>query len=85
MLQYIVLWGVVAATKQPLIVGGIETRPDEYRFTVGLRQYKSDRNICAGALISRRFVLTAAHCVDAWNHEPSWVALGSHYLSGSSD
>ena len=42
------------------IVGGQETRPHQYPWQVGLSYYGF--TFCGGALISRKHVMTAAHC-----------------------
>ena len=63
-----------------LIVGGTETNIGDYTFTVGLRSYIRGRNFCAGSLIDRYHVLTAAHCI---NRDLNWVSVSSHVYSGT--
>lgn len=45
------------------IVGGAEFGPHKYPWLVAILDYYQDY-ICTGSLISRRFVLTAAHCCE---------------------
>ncbi|XP_011299059.1 chymotrypsin-2 [Fopius arisanus] len=42
------------------IVGGVDVSDAEYPFLVGI---DTDDSFCSGSIISRRYVLTAAHCV----------------------
>ena len=69
-------------SSSPLVVGGNETRTDQYRFTAGIRYDRAEPSFCAGSLISRTHILTAAHCVGGWDN---YVALGTHYLEGMHD
>lgn len=73
------------ASSGVLIVGGTPTRPDQYLFTVGLRSSQNGPNFCGGSLIDATHVLTAAHCISRYSASPTWVSLGSHFLSGSFD
>lgn len=46
------------------IVGGYKIKPDEYSWLASLRYGSGERfGICAGSVIHKLFVLTAAHCV----------------------
>lgn len=45
------------------IIGGNETAPHAYPFQVGL--VIDGTSFCGGSLISKNFVLTAAHCTSA--------------------
>ncbi|XP_017106429.2 trypsin-1-like [Drosophila bipectinata] len=68
------------------VVGGMPTRYREYPFmaALGWRSNFDKKTIyyrCGGALISEKFVLTAAHCVDFGGDRPSQVRLGGDNLT----
>ncbi|XP_025836673.1 brachyurin-like isoform X2 [Agrilus planipennis] len=47
------------------IVGGNEAAPNSLPYQVALNLiFESGRSFCGGSLITRRYVLTAAHCLD---------------------
>ncbi|XP_017106428.3 trypsin-1-like [Drosophila bipectinata] len=68
------------------VVGGTATRYREFPFmaALGWRSNFDDKIIyyrCGGALISERFVLTAAHCIDFGGDPPNQVRLGGDNLT----
>ncbi|KAH8344574.1 hypothetical protein KR067_000246, partial [Drosophila pandora] len=68
------------------VVGGTATRYREFPFmaALGWRSNFDDKTIyyrCGGALISERFVLTAAHCIDFGGDPPNQVRLGGDNLT----
>jgi secreted trypsin-like serine protease len=65
----------------PLILGGTVVPTGTKTYTVGLRQSPTGSDFCGGSLISPTHVLTAGHC----NGYTKYVAVGTHYLSGSND
>ncbi|XP_063244258.1 uncharacterized protein LOC134543278 [Bacillus rossius redtenbacheri] len=58
------------------IVGGYVTKVNEFPWVVAM--YRRGRFYCAGSLITRRHVLTAAHCVENINMKDVRVSLGEH-------
>ncbi|XP_046448092.1 brachyurin-like isoform X2 [Daphnia pulex] len=60
------------------IVGGVETAPNEFPWQVFLVLEKANHQLfsCGGSLISDRWILTAAHCLE--NVAIVHVTLGAH-------
>ncbi|XP_063833966.1 phenoloxidase-activating enzyme-like [Ostrinia nubilalis] len=78
--------GVGAGTHDK-IIGGTETRVDEYPWMSVIEYLKTDNKIallCIGSLISSRYVLTAAHCLTGTVLKigtPKNIRLGDYDLS----
>lgn len=66
---------------QPRIVGGSETKPDQFKYMVGIVAHTSVFQwfICGGAIISERHILSSASVVADYVREPQKLSavLGS--------
>ncbi|KAK9891400.1 hypothetical protein WA026_014639 [Henosepilachna vigintioctopunctata] len=65
------------------IIGGHEAKPHSYPYQVGL-SFNNGGTFCGGALISRNYVLTAAHCAEEifqYSNNKVDVILGAHNIS----
>ena len=59
------------------IVGGEEADPGQFPLTAALLRIDwNDRLWCGGAIISNRFILTAAHCIKGKDQDLFKVRLG---------
>ncbi|XP_041971604.1 phenoloxidase-activating enzyme-like [Aricia agestis] len=62
------------------IIGGEPTGIDQYPWLV-LLEYAGGILGCGGSLISSRFILTAAHCVDSINGKPQIARLAEYNIT----
>lgn len=63
------------------IVGGEESNPDDYLWMVAIIKSRPSSDVkpfCGGSLISRRHILTAAHCLEGLAPRDVLVRLGSY-------
>ncbi|KAG8237910.1 hypothetical protein J437_LFUL017782 [Ladona fulva] len=58
------------------IVGGQFAQPHEFPWLTAM--IKERRLYCAGSLITRKHILTAAHCLKGFSKEDIMLALGGH-------
>ncbi|XP_011302030.1 trypsin-1-like [Fopius arisanus] len=65
------------------IVGGAEAQMAKYPWVVYLTY--NNKFYCAASIISDRYVLTAAHCVDRFNKNQMRVVVGAHNRSDTSE
>lgn len=58
---------------EPRIVGGKDVKEGQIPYQVSLRLPAADLHFCGGAIISNRFILTAAHCMVDLESRPRFV------------
>jgi hypothetical protein len=65
------------------IVGGVETSANEFPWQVFLVLEKSNNQFfsCGGSLISDRWILTAAHCLDKYQFQYSYFHVIELFIS----
>uniref|UniRef100_A0A182N374 Peptidase S1 domain-containing protein n=1 Tax=Anopheles dirus TaxID=7168 RepID=A0A182N374_9DIPT len=75
-------------TKMPLIVNGVRSVAGEWPWHAAIFgvSKRSRAYLCGGTLVSQRYILTAASCVQDWHAQkrPYIVQLGQHQLWESS-
>ncbi|XP_071566072.1 chymotrypsin-2-like [Temnothorax nylanderi] len=66
---------------RPQIVGGSDAPEGRYPYQVSLKNSYTRTHFCGGAIVSKRYIITAAHCLDGWYY-PSNVIIdvGSNLL-----
>ncbi|XP_042883169.1 chymotrypsin A-like [Penaeus japonicus] len=64
------------------IVGGVQTEVNEYPWMVSLVDGASMSHHCGGAVLSREWVVTAAHCTETMDLTDK-VLIGDHDLSSA--
>ncbi|XP_022123529.2 venom serine protease-like [Pieris rapae] len=67
------------------IVNGEDTIPNEYPMMAGLLERGKDTIVCGGTIISKRYVVTAAHCVVGKIASNLGVVVGEHDTSRGDD
>ncbi|KAH7951431.1 hypothetical protein HPB52_008954 [Rhipicephalus sanguineus] len=60
------------------IVGGTIAKPDDWTWMAALLRKADDDQFCGGALISDRYVITAAHCTQGLRPQNITVRLGEY-------
>lgn len=63
------------------IVNGVETGVNEYPSVVGIIDMVYKEIVCGGTIISSRYVLSAAHCLDALKTGSISVLAGDHNVN----
>ncbi|XP_069703752.1 trypsin-1-like [Periplaneta americana] len=67
-----------SSSSQGAIVGGVESRQHEFPWLVAI--FNGGSFDCGGTLITKKHVLTAAHCIDGRKVEDTKIQLGEHNL-----
>ncbi|CAG9792780.1 unnamed protein product [Diatraea saccharalis] len=69
--------------KQNRIVGGVETGVNEFPMMVGLADPRINEIKCGGVIIDKRYVLTAAHCLEGFTPSGLAVIAGEHDVNSA--
>lgn len=67
------------------IIGGNEANPNKWAWMAALLRSDTGEHYCGGALISKRYVITAAHCTEGLKAANITVRLGAHNIQEPSE
>lgn len=70
--------GIPAVHKR--IIGGNEAEPNKWAWMAALLRRETGEHYCGGALISNRYVITAAHCTEGLKAHNITIRLGAHNI-----
>lgn len=74
------LRNIQAPTREARIIGGQIVRPHSHPYQAGLlSEFGSNTGLCGGSIISRRSILTAAHCL--YGSIKTTTILGAHTIT----
>ena len=76
-----ILFNIQNLSLQTKIVGGRETDINEYPMMVGVINVPIQQVYCGGTIISSRYVLTAAHCLNGLSVNQLGILVGDHDLT----
>ncbi|KYM95215.1 Chymotrypsin-2, partial [Cyphomyrmex costatus] len=62
------------------VVGGIDAPDGKYPYQVSLKDAVTGKHFCGGAIVSQKYVITAAHCLDTYDSTDILVDVGSTRL-----
>ncbi|KAK8756989.1 hypothetical protein V5799_000309 [Amblyomma americanum] len=62
------------------IIGGNEAEPNKWAWMAALMRRETGEHYCGGALISNRYVITAAHCTEGLKANNITIRLGAHNI-----
>lgn len=80
-IRYIILLiGLPASHTHTQIIGGNNAPDGLYPYQVSLRNSKNNMHFCGGAIISKNFIITAAHCLNQYVYSYHFFLSGSKYL-----